>query len=112
MLPRRFDAGLVYLATYSIGLALALLAISITGRKYISRFRWAVDTHSNFRRGLGALFIVIGVVVLFGYQVKVETWVADHLPFDETKVERILLAGQHKNNIVHNLAQRVQNNTS
>ena len=105
ILPRSFAAGLIYLIAYTMGLALALLLISLTGRKYISRFSWAVDTHSIFRRCLGALFIIIGVVVLWGYQVKVETWVANHLPFDETKVERVLLASQHENNLIHDLSQ-------
>jgi cytochrome c biogenesis protein CcdA/thiol-disulfide isomerase/thioredoxin len=112
VLPRSFGAGLIYLAAYTIGLALALLLISITGRKYIARFSWAVDTHSIFRRCLGGLFIVIGAVVLFGYQVKVETWVANHLPFDETKIERVLLTSQHKSNLVHNLSQSIQDRTA
>ena len=112
VLPRSFGAGLVYLATYTIGLALALLVISLGGRGYIARFSWAVDTHSVFRRCLGGLFIVIGMVVIFGYQVKVETWVANHLPFDETKIERVLLASQHKNNLIHNLSQSMQDRTA
>ncbi len=105
VLPGSFVAGLIYLSAYTLGLVLALLLVSVAGREFISRFEWAVDTHSLFRRALGVVFILIGVAVISGYQVKAETWVANHLPFDETRIERVLLAKQHKNSIIHNLAQ-------
>ena len=50
VLPFSFGAGLIYLAAYAIGLALALLGVSLAGRKLIKRFNWAVDTHGLFRR--------------------------------------------------------------
>jgi cytochrome c biogenesis protein CcdA/thiol-disulfide isomerase/thioredoxin len=99
VLPGSFAAGLIYLITYTIGLALALLVISLGGKQILTRYNWAVDTHSIFRRALGVLFIIIGVVILAGFQVRVETWVANHLPFDETRIERILLAKQDRKTI-------------
>ena len=92
VLPRNFLAGALYLALYSLGLVLTLLAASLAGRRYIKRFSWAIDTHSWFRRGIGVLFIAIGVVIISGNQLKVETWVADHLPFDESHIEQTLLS--------------------
>jgi cytochrome c biogenesis protein CcdA/thiol-disulfide isomerase/thioredoxin len=96
VLPGSFLAGLIYLIAYTIGLAAALLAVSLAGRKLISRMRWAVDTHSLFRRLLGILFVLIGIAVITGFEVSAETWLASKLPFDETKVERILLDSQHQ----------------
>ncbi|HUC88153.1 MAG TPA: redoxin family protein [Candidatus Binatia bacterium] len=107
VLPFTFLAGLIYLVAYTAGLALALLAVSLAGRKLINRFSWAVNTHSLFRRSLGVLFIVIGVGIIGGYQIKVETWVANHLPFDEAKVEQVLLAKQHKSSIIHNISEAI-----
>lgn len=104
ILPRSFGSGLIYLAVYAIGLAAALLVVSLAGRKAIRTYAWAIDTHSLFRRLLGVLFIIIGVIVFLGLQVKVETWIANHLPFDETKIERILLANQQQNNIIQKIA--------
>src|SRR5580704_10837453 len=43
VLPHSFVSGLIYLITYSLGLVLALLLVSLAGRKSISRFSWAVD---------------------------------------------------------------------
>lgn len=99
ILPSSFLAGLVYLSAYAIGLALALLGISLLGRRFISRFSWAIDTHSLFRRLLGVLFIIIGITVVTGFEIKVETWLADRLPFDETRIEQVLLSKQQPNSL-------------
>jgi cytochrome c biogenesis protein CcdA/thiol-disulfide isomerase/thioredoxin len=103
VLPRSFFSGLIYLIVYAIGLSVALLVVSLAGRKALKKYRWAIDTHSVFRRSLGVLFIIIGVVVFVGLQIKVETWIANQLPFDETKIEQVLLAGQQQNTIVQKL---------
>ena len=110
VLPGSFLAGFIYLVAYTLGLVLALLAVSLAGRRFITRFSWAVDTHSLFRRLIGGLFIVIGVVIIAGLQTKVEIWVANRLPFDETRVERLLLAKQPKTPLAHQLSQPVANN--
>jgi cytochrome c biogenesis protein CcdA/thiol-disulfide isomerase/thioredoxin len=111
VLPFSFGAGLVYLIAYTLGLTLALLAVALLGRKLIATFSWAVDTHSLFRRALGVLFVVIGIGIIAGYQIKVETWVANHLPFDETKIEQVLLSKQHKSSILHRISQDVMGNS-
>jgi cytochrome c biogenesis protein CcdA/thiol-disulfide isomerase/thioredoxin len=107
VLPFSFLAGFIYLTAYALGLVIALLVVSIVGRRFISKFSWAVDTHGLFRRLLGVLFIIIGIGIIAGYQVKVETWVANHLPFDETKVEQVLLAKQHRSSFLHKLSQSI-----
>lgn len=92
VLPRNFVSGLIYLITYSLALVLTLLVVSLAGRRVIARTQWVVDTHSPFRRVIGVLFIVVGAVIISGHQVQVETAIANHLPFDETRIERLLLA--------------------
>lgn len=105
ILPSSFLAGFIYLVSYTLGLVVVLLIILLSGRKYITRYPWAINTHSLFRRSLGILFIVIGLAFLFGYQTKAELWVANHLPFDETKIERVLLAKQTQHSsLTHTLS--------
>ena len=96
VLPRNFFGGFIYLVTYAIALVIALLLVSLLGRKFITKFNWAVDTHGLFRRILGVVFILIGIAIISGSEVKIETWVGNHLPFDETKLEQVLLSKQHK----------------
>jgi cytochrome c biogenesis protein CcdA/thiol-disulfide isomerase/thioredoxin len=112
ILPSSLGAGLIYLVTYTVGLVLALLAVSLAGRRLVERFAWAVDTHSLFRRLLGVLFVLIGIAIISGSQVKVEAWVANHLPFDETKFEQVLLSKQHKTSIFHKLSQSVSDSSA
>ncbi len=109
ILPHSFTSGLIYLITYSIGLVLALLAVSLIGKKFISRFSWAVDTHSLFRRIIGIIFVLIGIAIITGSEIKIETWVANHLPFDETKIEQVLLAKQNKESIIHKISTSISN---
>jgi cytochrome c biogenesis protein CcdA/thiol-disulfide isomerase/thioredoxin len=105
VLPHSLVSGLVYLIAYSLGLVLALLVVSLAGRKYIRRFPWAVDTHSLFRRLIGVLFIFIGIAIISGQEVKIETWTANHLPFDETRLEQVLLSKQHHSSVVQSTSK-------
>ncbi|HUC95755.1 MAG TPA: redoxin family protein [Candidatus Saccharimonadia bacterium] len=104
VLPHSFISGLIYLITYSIGLVLALLLISLAGKKIISKFSWAIDTHGLFRRIIGLIFVLIGVAIIAGQEAKIEVWVSNHLPFDETRIEQVLLAKQNKRSIIHKLS--------
>jgi cytochrome c biogenesis protein CcdA/thiol-disulfide isomerase/thioredoxin len=103
VLPHSFVSGLIYLIVYAIGVVLTLLAVALGGKKIISRYTWAIDTHSTFRRALGVLFIVIGFVIFTGKITSVETYVANHTPFDETRIERLLLSKQGTPTLVHSI---------
>jgi cytochrome c biogenesis protein CcdA/thiol-disulfide isomerase/thioredoxin len=109
VLPHSFLSGLIYLTTYSIGLATTLLVVALVGKKVVVRLSWAVDMHSLFRRFIGVLFVVIGVLIISGHEVSFETWVANHLPFDETKIERVLLAKQNKDSLIHSIKNDISN---
>jgi len=111
VLPHSFVSGLIYLITYAIGLVLALLAVSLVGKKFISRFSWAVDTHSLFRRIIGIIFVLIGIAIITGAEIRIETWVANHLPFDETKIEQVLLAKQNKESIIHKISNSISDSS-
>ena len=97
VLPRNLSSGIIYLIAYCIGLAAALLAVALLGKRFIKRVAWAVDTHSTFRKSIGVLFIIIGITIFSGFQVKAQLWVANHLPFNSTRLEQRLLATQTTN---------------
>jgi cytochrome c biogenesis protein CcdA/thiol-disulfide isomerase/thioredoxin len=97
VLPRHFVSGLIYLIVYCIGLAGALLAVVLLGKRFIKKASWAIDTHSIFRRALGVLFIIVGIAIITGWETSAETWLADKLPFNEASVEQKLLDTQVKN---------------
>ncbi len=80
VLPAEPGRGLALLTAYVVGLAAVLLAVAGGGRRVVRRLGWAADPRSAFRRGLGVLFVVIGVLVATGVMQDVETWVLDHSP--------------------------------
>ncbi len=80
VLPAEPVRGLALLTAYVVGLVSVLLAIALAGQRLVSRLRWAADPHSAFRRGLGVLFVVMGVLIATGLMQDVETWVLEHSP--------------------------------
>jgi cytochrome c biogenesis protein CcdA/thiol-disulfide isomerase/thioredoxin len=87
VLPVSFTKGTVYLSAYALGLALMLLAIGLLGRKLVSKIAFMADPNGLFRRGLGVLFIIAGVLIFFGIDKKISTYILDHGYFDVTKIE-------------------------
>ncbi|HSO64156.1 MAG TPA: cytochrome c biogenesis protein CcdA [Ornithinibacter sp.] len=80
VLPAEPARGLALLTAYVAGLVGVLLPIALLGQRAVRRLRWAADPHSWFRRGLGALFVVLGLLVATGLVQDVETWVLEHSP--------------------------------
>lgn len=80
VLPAEPARGLALLTAYVAGLVGVLLPIALLGQRAVRRLRWAADPHSWFRRGLGMLFVVMGLLIATGSMQDVETWVLDHSP--------------------------------
>jgi cytochrome c-type biogenesis protein len=80
VLPADFGYGLLLLITYVIGLSGTLLVIALLGQKAVAGARWATDPHGWFRRGLGAVFVVIGVLVITGGMRELEAWILENSP--------------------------------
>ncbi len=90
VLPAHFLLGLLYLFAYSLGLGLALLAISIFGQKLADKLAVTADSRGLFKKTIGAIFIVVSVLIISGYDKKLQVFVGDHF-FDVTKLEQKLL---------------------
>ena len=80
VLPASFGQGIALLIAYVIGLCGTLLAIALIGQRFIGAARWAADPHGWFRRGLGWIFIVIGIAVIAGWDKDLQTWVIENSP--------------------------------
>ncbi len=112
VLPRNFISGLVYIIVYCLGLVIVLMLISIYGRRFIVRFKWASDTHSIFRRSLGILFIVVGVCIIFGWDIKAENWLNNHSPVNITKIDQRLIEQNNKASKKSKLVKQLPIDTS
>lgn len=91
VLPVSFAQGLLYLAAYALGLALVLLLVALAGQSAVRRLGWLSNPHGWFRRTIGVLFIVVGVVVIFGLDRKFQAYVLENGWYDPImKIERRL----------------------
>lgn len=91
VLPASFLLGTVYLLAYTAGLCLMLLFIALLGERFTSKLTGISDPHSWFKRGLGILFIVLGLAIALGLEKKLETHILNSGFFDVTTVEQTLL---------------------
>lgn len=80
VLPAELGYGLLLLVAYVLGLCGTLLGIALLGQRAVRGARWAADPQGWFRRGLGAVFIVVGVLVLTGWMKDIETWLIVNSP--------------------------------
>ncbi|MBI5456986.1 redoxin family protein [Candidatus Kaiserbacteria bacterium] len=91
VLPQNFALGVLDMFAYVAGLCLALLAIAIFGQRLADRLGFAADPHGNFKRVLGIVFVIVGVVIFTGYDKKAQIKLLEWGIFDITKVEQRLL---------------------
>ncbi len=77
VLPVSFSEGLLYVTLYAIGLAVPLLLIALAGRSAARRLGWLADPRGWFRRTMGVLFIIVGIVVIIGADKALQTLILD-----------------------------------
>ncbi len=80
VLPAEPARGMVLLLAYAVGLCATLLVIALAGQRVVRRLGWAADPHGWFRRGLGIVFIVVGLLVATGAMRAIETWIVVNSP--------------------------------
>ncbi|MEZ5184523.1 MAG: cytochrome c biogenesis protein CcdA [Candidatus Nanopelagicales bacterium] len=80
VLPAEFGYGILLLAAYVLGLCGTLLVISLLGQRFVQRMGWAADPHGWFRRGLGVVFVLVGLFVLTGADKDVQAWIIENSP--------------------------------
>jgi cytochrome c biogenesis protein CcdA len=88
VLPAEPVYGMLLLLLYVGGLSATLLAIALLGQRAIARLRWAADPNGWFRRAMGAVFVVIGILVLTGWMKDLETWLITNLPVQPWNLDR------------------------
>lgn len=90
MLPASFLLGTVYLLAYIAGLAVVLLLIALLGQKFAGRLAVVADPHGWFKRGLGILFMLVGLAIFTGLDKQFEAWILDS-GFNTVQFENRLL---------------------
>lgn len=91
VLPVSFVLGSVYLLSYVTGLSIALLLIALLGQRFADRLAGVADSRGLLKRGIGVLFVVLGLMIVFGIEKKLETAILDSGYFNVTNIEQGLL---------------------
>jgi cytochrome c biogenesis protein CcdA/thiol-disulfide isomerase/thioredoxin len=96
ILPVHPAEGVLYLFAYCIGLILSLLAVSVLGQRIVMALGIASDPRGWFKRVIGALFIIIGVIIITGYSTELESNLLSHAGiFNVTQIEQGLLESRN-----------------
>lgn len=90
VLPESFIIGTVYLVAYISGLALILLGIALLGQRFTARLTNLADPDGWFKRGLGILFLMVGVAIVTGLDKQIEAKILDS-GFNTVQFENRLL---------------------
>lgn len=95
VLPASFFLGTLYLLAYIAGLVSVLILIALLGQRVTSKLQLVADSHGWFKRGLGLLFLIVGLFIFTGFDKKVETWVLERgyidgvLQFEQNLLEDV-----------------------
>lgn len=85
ILPASFVQGLIYLIAYAIGMSATLLLIAYLGQVFIVKLQWLANPNGWFKKLIGALFIVVGILVILGVDKNIQTYVLDQGWYDPIK---------------------------
>ena len=77
ILPVSFGQGLAYLTAYAAGMSLTLLLIAYFGQTLVAKLRWLANPHGAFKRIIGALFLLVGLAVIFGLDKQFQSFALD-----------------------------------
>ncbi|MCB9810752.1 MAG: DUF3179 domain-containing protein [Candidatus Nomurabacteria bacterium] len=100
VLPASFWLGTVYLITYLIGLILVLALIALLGQRLTGRLNLLADNHGKFKRGLGVIFLIVGLAIISGLDKKIEAAILDTGYLDISKFEQKILDSATETSIV------------
>ncbi|MBA3789326.1 redoxin family protein [Patescibacteria group bacterium] len=92
VLPVSISAGIADILAYIAGLCFSLIVVSFVGQTIMAKLGIASDPNGWFKRGIGILFIVVGIAIITGFDKILEQPL--YSVFDETKIETKLLQKQ------------------
>lgn len=77
VLPVSFLQGFAYLIAYVLGIACVLLAIAFGGQKVVKKLNFFANPNSKFRKGVGVVFVMTGLLIMFGVEKTIQTFVLE-----------------------------------
>jgi cytochrome c biogenesis protein CcdA/thiol-disulfide isomerase/thioredoxin len=82
VLPVNFGVAMLCMVAYVFGLSLMMLLIGFVGQKFVRKLKFASNPRGWFNRSIAVVFIIVGLLVITGYDKRLQTYVSDTTPFD------------------------------
>lgn len=93
VLPVNFGVAMSYILAYVLGLSAMLLLVGFFGQKLVRRLKWASNPRGWFTRIVAVLFIVVGMLIITGYDKNFQTYVSENTPFNFDAISAKLIPG-------------------
>lgn len=91
ILPASLAEGVLYISVYALSLALTLLLVAFLGQALVHKLGWLANPDGVFRKVMGAIFIAVGLIVIFGIDKQIQTFILDQGWYDPiAAVEELL----------------------
>ena len=92
VLPVSFAEGFSYLLAYALGLGSALLLVAYFGQTVVKRLRLVANPNGWFKKTIGVLFLLVGLVVIMGFDKSIQAYVLKQGWYDPiSTIEKTLL---------------------
>ena len=72
LLQKSLGEGVIFLFAYILGLVLVLILIAIFGFALTRKLKWAINLNGKFRKVLGVMFVILGVMIFFSLEKQLE----------------------------------------
>ncbi len=90
-LPASFVLGSGAIIAYAAGLGGMLLVVALLGERFIGRLSGLTDPRGVLRRTIGVVFIILGLLIVFGLEKRIEAYILENSVIDISTIEYRLL---------------------
>lgn len=91
ILPSSFIDGVINIAIFVVGMMIPFLLIGLGGQKVVKKFRFMANPEGWFKKTLGIILVLVGLMVITGFQKKIEQAVIEGGYFGPVEFEQTLL---------------------
>ncbi|MCY4577061.1 MAG: sulfite exporter TauE/SafE family protein [Candidatus Kaiserbacteria bacterium] len=77
ILPNNLLQGSIYLFAYALGVGTILLFASLIGQSIVQKLGWLSDGSNVFRKIIGVVIFVVGIMLITGYDKVFAAWLLD-----------------------------------
>lgn len=90
ILPSSFLEGAINIGLFVSGMMIPFILIGIGGQKVVKKFRFMANPNGWFRKTLGVILILVGIMIITAFQKTIEKWLLEKGYVGTTFIEQKL----------------------